>query len=355
MDKPFHKKQTGRGSRDVLRLAGALKDRVFVGPQVVHLYITDKCNLSCKYCRYHGRLKDLRRPTEMSFSKIRAIVDDAAAMGVDAIYLSGEGEPTAHSRFRDIIDHITRKGLSVALFTNATFRRELVPYVLRAAKLVINLPSVDQATYGALQVRASSKRPAVFRRVLENIQSIALSRNADSLASPTLQFLVVLNKLNFRQAREVSKFAARQGGRVIFHRMSLHRNNQKIAIGANLGAGDASRGQDLRGDLFLAQAVPGPRAKKVPANPKPCFVGWYYAFITLDGKVSLCCNLNRLEIGNIYEDSFKDIWFSGKFMDYRKKAKYRRFFKECRGGCGFSKRNIEISHLYAGFKGRVSS
>ncbi len=53
----------------------------------------------------------------------------------------------------------------------------------------------------------------------------------------------------------------------------------------------------------------------------PCTVGWTYARVKVDGNVIPCCKASGFPLGNIFEDSFSNIWHSHVYSEFRKKAK----------------------------------
>jgi len=71
----------------------------------------------------------------------------------------------------------------------------------------------------------------------------------------------------------------------------------------------------------------------------PCYVGWIYARISTNGDVIPCCKAHLFPLGNLYKNSFKSIWFSEKYNEFRKKAKNTKksdpYFKKiwCYKGC----------------------
>jgi len=70
-----------------------------------------------------------------------------------------------------------------------------------------------------------------------------------------------------------------------------------------------------------------------------CYVGWIYARILTNGDIIPCCKAHLFALGNLYKNSFKDIWFSKKYNEFRKKAKNTKksdvYFKKigCYKGC----------------------
>jgi len=80
----------------------------------------------------------------------------------------------------------------------------------------------------------------------------------------------------------------------------------------------------------------------------PCYVGWIYARILTNGDVIPCCKAHLFPLGNLYKNSFKSIWFSEKYNEFRKKAKNTKksdpYFKriECYKGCDNLGINLEF-------------
>jgi len=83
-------------------------------------------------------------------------------------------------------------------------------------------------------------------------------------------------------------------------------------------------------------------------DPIPCYVGWIYARILTDGSVIPCCKAHLFPLGNLYKNSFKDIWFSKKYNEFREKAKKLKksnpYFKriECYKECDNLGMNLEL-------------
>ena len=52
----------------------------------------------------------------------------------------------------------------------------------------------------------------------------------------------------------------------------------------------------------------------------PCYIGYIYARILVNGNVIPCCKAVDMPLGNIQNQSFKEIWYSDKYEEFRKKA-----------------------------------
>lgn len=97
-------------------------------PLHAEIGLTNRCNHHCTFCTLdwitHG--KDI-----LDTGRLKSILGVMAAWGVKSVYYAGEGEPTLHPDFADIIKMTKGFGLSVALSTNGSlFTQEIASKVL---------------------------------------------------------------------------------------------------------------------------------------------------------------------------------------------------------------------------------
>jgi pyrroloquinoline quinone biosynthesis protein E len=83
-------------------------------PREIDLNITNRCNLSCKYCAYNSSSTEKK---ELSIQKVFEIIDAAADMGVRDLHITG-GEPTLHNDLETIIHYANIHKLNQRLITN---------------------------------------------------------------------------------------------------------------------------------------------------------------------------------------------------------------------------------------------
>ncbi|NTV30057.1 MAG: radical SAM protein [Candidatus Omnitrophica bacterium] len=304
-----------RRKRYLLRLSGARDGKAYIGPAVLHLHITNRCNLACRYCWYHspGNPMRLLPRQDMPLSKIARIVRDCIQLKVDALYLSGEGEPTLHPDFSKIMSLLKDAPMEVTLFTNGTFPLALVKYVVMADRVIINFAAPDQQTYAAVHGQDS------FRRVVGNIGRLVRFREARNQAF-RIEIVYVTNKRNRDLAGDMEKFAK--------------------TLGVDNFAPTVMQSTVYSSDLVTAY----PESGRMVGRGRPCqacFNGWFYAAYTLNGQLSLCCQITEMDIANFKKHTFKSAWLSEAFnrmrMDGRSGRLIRRF-EECRQ-CRAAERN----------------
>lgn len=80
----------------------------------------------------------------------------------------------------------------------------------------------------------------------------------------------------------------------------------------------------------------------------PCYVGWIYSRIMVNGDVVPCCKAHRVAMGNVLDHRFQQIWFSDKQHEFRHKAltckKSHPFFKkiDCYKACDNLAMNLDV-------------
>jgi MoaA/NifB/PqqE/SkfB family radical SAM enzyme len=180
-------------------------------PFTVCMWITDYCNLACKYCYampFSGR--------RISTDRALELFDEMADMGVFNFTLAG-GEPFLHPDILKIILHGTRRGIRVGVLSNGiAIDQEAIAVLEKHTNpknfmLQISLDSVDPATNNLVRGKTD--------KVLENIERIAGT-------SIDLQMACVIHKLNVSSAhRMIDAFYPRVKR---FHFLNIQRTKQAL-------------------------------------------------------------------------------------------------------------------------------
>ena len=280
--------------RTVLRLAGARDGKVYIGPEVVHLLITDQCNLQCRECLFHAPVAPVKPITvkTLAVDKLREIIRDCVALKVNWIELYGEGEPTLHPGFSALMDCFKDQPIGVRLLTNGVFGAARIGDVLRADKVQINCSAIARDTYQAFHGRD------LFDRVMDNVRELTLRRNARKLPC-LITVIYLLREESAVLMDEVRHFFQGLGvDKVVFR--TFVQDGLEIA--------------DKRG-----------------ADAPDCFYGWFGAIA--DGTVRPCYCLPGDGKFDLKQRSFKEIWLSDDFMNVRMDGRHGRLGGRVAGGC----------------------
>ena len=305
--------------RSVLRLKGIEAGQALIGPATVEFHLTDLCNLSCKFCWYYG-LGVPNPPTgkeHLSYEVFEHVARDCADLQVDSIFLSGMGEPTLHPRFYDMLEHL-EPSFGVTIFSNGTFPLERCRDILRADHIVINLGEADRKGYRALHGRD------LFMKVIRNIRQLAKLRPKYN-PKFCIEVVFIATQLNIDSLAKTEELVRRLG---------VDRIRKKTA-----------ESNGFNQEIILSH---GHNSDEGTAQWPPCFQGWYYTAIKLNGDVNLCSFMRRSLMGNVYTTSLKEIWASEAYKQARTSlvdGHPFRNYNECMH-CPIASRNKEIaSHM----------
>jgi organic radical activating enzyme len=95
-----------------------------VPPLHPQLIVTNRCNLKCGFCSCVNR----NRADELSFHTVTEALNTLAALGAQAVTITGGGEPMMHPAINAIIEHAHAGcGLKVGLVTNGVALSDLEP------------------------------------------------------------------------------------------------------------------------------------------------------------------------------------------------------------------------------------
>lgn len=147
-------------------------------PVHVQLVLSDLCNQDCGFCAYRmssGLSNELfpqggrRNPNRMiPAAKAREIIDDCAAIGVQAIQFTGGGEPTMHPGHLEMFERAQAHGLATALVTNGANLDAAHPAVRAMRWVRVSVDAGTPETYA--RVRGVSRK--YWPRVWTNIRTL---------------------------------------------------------------------------------------------------------------------------------------------------------------------------------------
>ncbi len=329
-----------------LDIVGVMDGRAaFVGPDTLQIDPTNNCNNDCIACWCHSPLlAEMKMPPEVRLqtiplAKLKELVDEAADMGTREIYLAGGGEPFMHPNIMEFLAHIKGRGLICSVNTNFTLVNE------ERVKKMVDL-GIDHLT---VSVWAAS--PEVFARTHPNKADETFCRLYDTLYTlyrtkeragsprPYVKIYHVLSKVNYREIEEMVAFTKRVGAESVEftpldtmpektdylllneeERRWLHQ--KCVELEQRRGGADVF-GEPLlyRWDQFVrristSDTVVGEHDRNI-IETIPCTVGWSFARVLADGNIDFCLKAHRIPIGNIYRQSFREVWNSEKQKHYR--------------------------------------
>jgi radical SAM protein with 4Fe4S-binding SPASM domain len=221
---------------------------------------------------------------KMELDLFKKIIDETSSNGTKAITLASRGEPTLHPQLKEMLEYCSGKFIEIKMNTNATrLTKELIHTILKSGitDLVFSVDSYQKEDYEKIRVRG------VFETVLNNIKLFQEIRNEfypNSLCATRISGVKVNKDLD---ANEFKKFWEKYVDHVSMQEM------------------------DIRWDTYN-------NPLEIAAE-SPCNALWERMYIWFDGTCNPCDMdyKSELSVGNIKENSIKEIWNSKKYTNLR--------------------------------------
>lgn len=285
-------------------------------PIGILMELTHRCPLHCPYCSNPLELD--RRSQEMDTATVLRVLDEAAALGILHVHLSG-GEPTARQDIVEITARCASAGLYSNLITSGVGRALAVLPALADAGLdhvQLSLQGIDVAS--ADRVAGLKGSHETKMRFAEEIARLGLALTVNA----------VIHRGNIDQVEGFIALAQALGARrlEIAHTQYYgwaYKNRAALMparpdVDRSLRIVDAAR-KRLSGSLVIDLVVPDYYALR----PKACAGGWGRKLMNVapSGKVLPCHaaeSIPGLDFWYVQDHSLADIWRgSPAFNAYR--------------------------------------
>jgi MoaA/NifB/PqqE/SkfB family radical SAM enzyme len=313
------------------RLRGWKERTPRLGPETVHLDVTNGCNLDCITCWNYA--PGLTSPKDAAWKRQRVepevflrVLDEVAACGAERVVVSGGGEPFTHPELPRLLTAVKAKGLRLTLITNGTLCDFDALKALGVDQVLLNLASATPETYVAYH---PNQKPETFHRLLAGAKTLH--------GTTAVNLVQVINAVNARELVAMVDVAASVGARCSFKVGDVPMGTERYALST------AQRRQVL--DELIPAARARAKALQVkhnlgayeaalrgnPLEPVPCFAGYLYSRVAVDGRVFFCCA--PIEAGHVSEGTFSQVWSSPRYQALRERMHRGEAFPAC-ARCG---------------------
>lgn len=322
-------------------LGSYTESKAFQGPYFVQMDVTHACNLKCLFCNtQHPKLwhHPIDYSTYMDFDFYKTILGDLGQIGLRALTFTGTGEPTLNKHFVEMVSFATRLGIKTSVNTNGLLDEEKVFAIIDAGigKINISLNAATPETHAEI-CGLNSTKP--FEKIMRAIEAINGCRRKRDKSKIPIRLSFVLTAINYHETIEMIELAKK-----------LDADTVLFIIGAEMDRAEETKYLMISGEdklertyRLLRQAADLGWKYKIQTNAMelakqgkergfyregksdiyetlPCLVGWYFANITAAGLVLPCCQCSE-PMGDLKKNSFKEIWFSKHYRNFRKSYK----------------------------------
>ena len=314
-------------------------------PIHITIGLTNFCNHKCPWCyinwnqsgqqnKRSGSDRPPPKPIQADMKIIEAL-KEAKEMGLKAITIVGDGEPTLHKNFNYIIGEIKKLKLDIGIFSNMSFKKKEIFDSFLENFFFVRC-SIDAANKAGHQKGHMSDD---FELVVDNIKNLIKLRGKNKYPIVGAQY--VCNHWNYKEVPEAAKFFKSLGIDYVtfkpMYKNELNPNHENNTLKNEKIIPYLLEAKKEENDIFKVYMKIS-QFKEVLGNQynnsvyyKKCNATPLAPYLDEDGSVELCGNLKGkgFKLGNIYEKSFKEIWFS----EERKKIIGKINLKKCPAGC----------------------
>lgn len=272
-------------------------------PISISIEPTTSCNLRCPECP--SGLRSFSRPTGMLTDQLFKKTIDELKDTLTYLLFYFQGEPYLHPRFLDLVQYASQKGIYTATSTNAHFLNDgIAKKTVESGldRLIISIDGTTQETYESYRVGGN------LEKVLKGTKNVVKWKKALKSNTPHLIFQFLVVRPNEHQINEVRALARTLGiNEVGFKTAQIY---------------DYENGSSLiptidRYSRYALQKDGTYAIKNKLLNH--CWKMWHSCVITWDGKVVPCCfdKDAHHKMGEITQQSFKDLWRSEPYRQFR--------------------------------------
>jgi radical SAM protein with 4Fe4S-binding SPASM domain len=281
-------------------------------PLVMSYNVTRECNMKCSHCYINATDKKLE--DELTTEEAKKVIDQIHQVSSPLLILSG-GEPLMRPDIFELIEYGAKKGMKIGLGSNGYLIDEAVAKKLKAAGIATVSISLD------------SNIPAQhdeFRGVPGAWEKAVDACKALRKEGVLVQVNTTLTHDNYNQIDEIMSLAETVGVEN-FHLFFL------VPTGRGVKLTDISpqKYEDMITNTFAkvhkhrlnVRPSCAPQFMRIAQGMgldmrqwmRGCLAGMHYCRIYPNGDVTPCPYL-PIKLGNIKEQSFKDIWFNSEMF-----------------------------------------
>jgi len=318
-------------------------------PIHVRLKPTNRCNHRCGYCCYRNPAlylsERMDERDQIPPEKMRQIVGDLVAMGVQAVTLTGGGEPLCYPDITQAIEGLADGGVKVAMLTNGSLLAGRAAEVLsrRATWVRISMDAANGRDYA--RCRGVSEKE--FDKVCGNIGDFIQNRQSECVLGvnfivtednhqATLAFLELMKKLGADHVKVSGAVVSTSVGENAAYLAPLF-----DSVKAQIAEG-ASRLADARFAVIDRFHMPDSQQEAFERTYKRCPFAQCLTVIAADLNVYTCQDKAYTTsglLGSIRDRSFRDLWFSDEL---RQKLLALDPSRQCRHHCVAHGKNLAL-------------
>lgn len=330
-------------------------------PIIVDLELSNRCNLRCNMCWFHGRngIGDLYAGKELETHEIYKIIDQLSPYNPH-IYIGGT-EPFIREDFILILKYIKNHNMSVSFTTNGT----LLTRKLTEELFGIGVDCINFSLDGNEKMHDKIRGIGVYNEVTKRIKDLSDWKRENNIARPVININITMTHSLEGKVLETLKAIKESAGdgvdsyrihhlwfitrnELLKHQSLIHEKLGCMAPGASshfISSSNIPNRNAIAEELMDISSFPKidmfPRlnyseivdyySENIKSKMR-CFAPFLGAVIKPNGDVKFCPDewIDDYFLGNLRKDSFHDIWNNKKSREFRKVLFHEKNFTGCK-------------------------
>jgi MoaA/NifB/PqqE/SkfB family radical SAM enzyme len=294
-------------------------------PSWVQVETTNRCNFDCEMCpRAMMGLPD----EDMDMETFQFVLDRLQLREGSLITLFGLGEPLMHGSLFSMVEEVRKRGLKTGFTTNGVLLSdEMQERIIQSGLdyLRISIDDDGMGAGGSVLHKASGHvidrtRELVMRRGARKAPEILWNVVASTASAPSIPGLI-------HRAGEIGI----DGVNIInlvprFSTLTPVPDDRRIVLFPEWYAAGREHGVRIQSTFSDRFGL----GRFFYAGRSICPQLLEYAYVTIDAKVTPCCHLPRLVLGDLREETLPEIWCNDSYKTFRKIYKTTETCRNCR-------------------------
>lgn len=306
------------------------------GPNEIHWFITNQCNLKCSHC---GNTSRAKLENELNEEECFDFIDQCTDLGVFILNVSG-GEAFLRENWFEILSYARKKELEIGITTNGTLIDDKVasnlskisPFNIHISLDGIgevhddfrNKKGVFDSVVNAVSLFKKYKIPfgfttSITRKNFHDLDNVKEFVKENEINSWSLYYALPIGCLETADSVSLDEYYS-FAQKIADYRQEL-KDVTNISIGDSLGYYGSL---DIRDNLWIG-----------------CKAGVSGCAVDAEGNVKGCpIQHDSFNEGNIKEKPLKEIWLDENAFSYNRRpvkleehCKKCKYSKLCKGGC----------------------
>mgnify|MGYP005848012517 CR=1 FL=1 len=294
------------------------KDELFV--ENLYLEVTRRCNEKCKHCYIPQNQRS--KGDFISLEDAKNFIDQAKELGIWELTITG-GEPFLHPKIIEILRYARERGVIIAILSNLTVLKDKHIEVLKEiypSHIQVSLYSLNPDVHDAITCLKGSHQKTIAAIEKCYANDIPLQVNCP---------IIDLNKNDYQ---EVLKWVSAKGMKANADFNIMAQTDFELSnMEHTLSYGNAKHVfkemvQDDKQMLNDYKEMLTKDTNNLPdKNRHVCGAAFNTLHISSKGKVYPCANWQSFELGDLHNETLKEIYLNGKKTKAVRNIKFSKY------------------------------